>query len=101
MNWKDLSIKEKIKKVSKYTTNILGMIAFFLVGLDSIDGITIPYCTLIIKIFAVIEGTIGAYLIKGKLWNTSDFKFEDKYSGLTEEEQAELEGEENVLSDQV
>ena len=98
--WKELTLKEKIKKISKYTTNILGMISMTLVLLNGIDEITIPYCTTVIKIFAVFEGVIGTYLIKGKLWNTADIKFEDKYSGLTEEEISELEGEEDVLSDQ-
>lgn len=61
-------MKEKIKKYAKYTTNILGMIAFILVGLDEIEGINIPYCIQLVKIIALFQGVIGAYLIKGKLW---------------------------------
>ena len=100
-SWKELSLKEKIKKISKYTTNILGMIAFILVGLDAIEGISIPYCTQIIKVIAVIQGSIGTYLIKGKLFTTEDIKFENKYSGLTDEESIISEGDEDVLSDQI
>ena len=62
-------MKEKIKTIAKYTTNILGMIAFILVGLDEIEGINIPYCIQIVKIIAVFQGAIGSYLIGGKIWS--------------------------------
>ena len=67
-------MKEKIKKISKYTTNILGMIAFVLVGLDAIEGINIPHCTQIVKIIAVLQGAIGTYLISGKLFEDKEEK---------------------------
>lgn len=71
-------MKEKIKKISKYTINILGMISFILVGLDAIEGITIPYCIQIVKVIAVFQGALGTYLISGKL-------FEEKYIDDPEE----------------
>ena len=62
-------MKEKIKKIAKYTTNILGMISMLIVGINAIEGIDIPYALIIVQIIAVIQGGIGAYLIKGKLWS--------------------------------
>ena len=62
-------MKEKIKNIAKYTTNILGMISMLIVGINAIEGINIPYALIIVQIIAVIQGVIGAYLIKGKLWS--------------------------------
>lgn len=62
-------MKEKVKKYAKYTTNILGMISMLIVGINAIEGIDIPYALVIVQIIAVIQGVIGAYLIKGKLWS--------------------------------
>lgn len=62
-------MKEKVKKVAKYTTNILGIIATLILGFNAIDGITIPYTTQIVEGIAVIQGVIGTYLISGKLWS--------------------------------
>lgn len=62
-------MKAKIKKYAKYTTNILGMISMLIVGINQIDGITIPKALIIVQIIAVIQGVIGMYLIKGKLWS--------------------------------
>ena len=61
-------MKNKIKKYAKYTTNVLGMISMLIVGINAIDGINIPYALIIVQVIAVIQGVIGAYLIKGKLW---------------------------------
>ncbi len=62
-------MKEKIKTIAKYTTNILGIIATLILGFNAIDGITIPYTTQIVEGIAVIQGVIGTYLISGKLWS--------------------------------
>ena len=62
-------MKEKIKKISKYTTNILGMIGAILLGLNAIEGITIPHCTQIIEIIAVFQGVLGTWLVGGKLFS--------------------------------
>ena len=63
------NMKEKIKTIAKYTTNILGIIATLILGFNAIDGITIPYTTQIVEGIAVIQGVIGTYLISGKLWS--------------------------------
>jgi len=65
--WKDLTLTEKIKKVSKYTTNFIGMIMFIITGLNAIEGINIPIQ--VYKILGVIQGGIGIYLVGGKLWS--------------------------------
>lgn len=62
-------MKEKVKKIAKYTTNILGMICAILVGLNGVQGIEIPYCNTIVQVVAVLQGVIGTYLITGKLWS--------------------------------
>lgn len=61
-------MKKEIKKIAKYTTNVLGMISMLIVGINAIEGINIPYALIIVQVIAVIQGVIGAYLIKGKLW---------------------------------
>ena len=62
-------MKEKIKKTAKYATNILGMIGAIILGLNAIEGITIPYTHQIVEVIAVFQGVIGTYLISGKLWS--------------------------------
>ena len=49
---------KKVKKIAKYTTNILGMIAAIILGLNSIEGITIPYTHQIVEVIAVFQGVI-------------------------------------------
>ena len=61
-------MKEKIKTIAKYTTNILGIFATLILGFNAIDGITIPHTTQIVEGIAVVQGVIGTYLISGKLW---------------------------------
>lgn len=70
VKWKDLSIKEKIKKIAKYTTNFLGMILFILAGLNNINGIDIPIMAY--EIIGVIQGAVGIYLVGGKLFDLSN-----------------------------
>ena len=62
-------MKNKIKKIAKYTTNILGIIATLLLGFNAIDGITIPYTSQIVEGIAVVQGVIATYLLGGKLYN--------------------------------
>lgn len=59
---------KKVKKIAKYTTNILGMVSMLIVGINAIDGVDIPNALVIVQIIAVIQGAIGTYLIQGKLW---------------------------------
>lgn len=55
-----------IKKIAKYTTNILAIISALITGINAIDGITIPYAEQIIQVIAVITGVIGTYLLGQK-----------------------------------
>ena len=57
---------EKIKKIAKYTTNILGIIAALVAGINAVDGITIPYAIQIVQRRAVVQGVIGTYLLSNK-----------------------------------
>ena len=57
---------EKLKKIAKYTTNGLGIIAALVAGINAVDGITIPYAIQIVQIIAVIQGVIGTYLLSDK-----------------------------------
>lgn len=63
---------DKVKKISKYATNILGMISAIILGLNAVEGIVIPHCTQIVEVIAVFQGVIGAYLVGGKLFSTKD-----------------------------
>ena len=60
---------KKVKKIAKYTTNILGMIAALLIGFNAIEGINIPFCHQIVEGIAVVQGVIATYLLGGKLYN--------------------------------
>lgn len=57
---------KKIKKIAKYILNILGAISMLIVGINAIEGITIPYAHQIIEVIAVINGVISTYLLSGK-----------------------------------
>lgn len=57
-------VKMNIKKISKYTTNILAIINALLLGLDPIWNI--PYADKVTGTITVIIGVIGTYLLGGK-----------------------------------
>lgn len=57
---------EKVKKIAKYTTNVLTIIIALLLGIDSVEGITIPYCIQITGVISVVNGVIGTYLLGQK-----------------------------------
>lgn len=57
----------KIKKIAKYTTNILAIVNALLVGLDPIWNI--PYCDKITATFSVVMAVIGTYLLGDKGYN--------------------------------
>ena len=65
---------EKIKKIAKYTMNILGIIGALITGINAIDGITIPYAYQIVQVIAVIEGVLGGYLTGNKVYNVVQTK---------------------------
>lgn len=60
---------EKVKKIAKYTMNILGIIGALIIGIDAIDGITIPYAYQISQVIGVIEGVLGGILTGNKVYN--------------------------------
>lgn len=60
---------EKIKKIAKYTTNVLAIVGALVAGINGVDDITIPYATQIIQIIAVLQGVIGTYLLSNKVIN--------------------------------
>ena len=56
----------KIKKISKYTVNTLNIINALLLGINSVEGITIPHTTQISGVILVICGVISTYLLGDK-----------------------------------
>ena len=56
-----------VKKIAKYTTNILAIISALVAGINAVDGITIPYAIQIVQVIAVVNGVIGTYLLGQKV----------------------------------
>lgn len=65
---------KNLKTIAKYTTNILGAISMLIVGINAVDGVTIPYAVQIVQIIAVVQGVIGFYLLGDKTKNTITMK---------------------------
>lgn len=65
---------EKLKKIAKYTTNILAIISAVIAGINAVDGITIPYAIQIVQIIAVVQGVIGTYLLGQKVVTNKEDK---------------------------
>lgn len=59
----------KIKKISKYTMNILGMINALIIGLSPIWDWELSKIT---DSISIIIGIIGLYLVSGKLFETRE-----------------------------
>ncbi len=57
---------EKIKKISKYTLNVLTIISALILGINAVEGITIPYCAQITGVIAAVNGVISTYLLGQK-----------------------------------
>ena len=68
MKWKDLSKKEKIKKIAKYTVNGLNMINMLLLGLSKIWGWEIANISATIIVFT---GAISEIALGEGIGNTS------------------------------
>ena len=60
---------EKIKKISKYTMNILAMINALIIGLSPIWNWQLDKIT---DSIAIVIGVIGLYLVGGKLFETEE-----------------------------
>lgn len=56
----------KIKKVSKYVLNSLTIVSALLLGINAVEGITIPYVAQITGVIAAINGVISTYLLSDK-----------------------------------
>ena len=56
----------KIKTVSKYVVNILNIINALLLGINSVEGITIPYTHQISGVILVVCAVISTYLLGNK-----------------------------------
>lgn len=61
---------EKVKKIAKYTTNMLAIINALLLGLEPIWNI--PYADKISATITVIIGVIGTYLLGQKVMRKDD-----------------------------
>ena len=57
---------EKIKTTSKYVVNVLNIINALLLGINSVEGITIPYTHQISGVILVICAVISTYLLGNK-----------------------------------
>lgn len=55
------------KKIAKYVLNTLSVISMLIAGINTVDGITIPYARQIIEIIAVINGVISSGLLGQKI----------------------------------
>lgn len=65
---------EKIKKISKYTMNILAMINALIIGLSPIWNWQLDKIT---DSIAIIIGVIGLYLVGGKLFEVEEITPEE------------------------
>lgn len=59
--------KIDIKKISKYAMNILTIINALLLGINAVEGITIPYATQITGVITAINSVISTYLLGNKI----------------------------------
>ena len=57
---------EKIKKIAKYTLNVLTIVNALILGINAVEGITIPYCPQITGVIAAVMGVISTYLLGQK-----------------------------------
>ncbi len=57
---------EKLKTISKYTLNVLTIISALILGINAVEGITIPYCAQITGVIAAVNGVISTYLLGQK-----------------------------------
>ncbi len=57
---------EKVKKIAKYTLNILTIVNALILAIDGVEGITIPYCTQISGVMIAVNTVISTYLLGQK-----------------------------------
>lgn len=63
---------EKVKKIAKYTTNVIAIIMALVTGINGVEGIIIPFASQIVGVLAVIQGVIGTYLLTNKALSSSE-----------------------------
>ena len=76
---------EKVKKVSKYTLNILTIISALLLAINSVEGITIPYTAQIVGVISAVNGVISTYLLGNKAISNKKVMYEELSDGKGEE----------------
>ena len=69
-------MSDKVKRIAKYTTNILAIVSALIAGINTVEGIDIPYAIQIVQIIAVVQGVIGTYLLSNKAVQTLEEKKE-------------------------
>lgn len=93
--WKELSFKEKVKKVSKYTCNILCIINLALILLSPVWEWDIIK---IIKSISIITGICGTYLTTGKIFEEDLTQVQETFNDDKVEDLINDEGNvENVI----
>ena len=89
---------KKVKKISKYILNALNIINALILGINSVEGITIPHATQISGVILVVCGVISTYLLGGKaLTKTDNLSIQDNYNEDDIELLAEEGDVENVI----
>ena len=63
---------EKLKKIAKYTINVLAIVSELVAGINAVDGITIPHAIQIVQVIAVVNGVISTYLLGQKAVNNKE-----------------------------
>ena len=80
-------MKEKIKKISKYSMNILAIVNVLLIKLSPVWGWHLEKIT---DTITIVVGVLGAYLVSGKIFEQEEvqttFNDDDLESIDTEEE---------------
>lgn len=88
-------MKEKIKKISKYTCNILCIINLILIGLSTIWGWDVIKIS---KSIIVITGICGTYLTTGKIFEDDLTQVQETFNDDKVEDLINDEGNvENVI----
>lgn len=87
-----------MKKFSKYTLNTLTIINALILGINAVDGITIPYVGQITGVITAINGVISTYLLGSKRIDVVNSR-EDISTRLTDEQFKEIYGMEPLGDD--
>ncbi len=89
---------KKVKKISKYIVNTLNIINALILGINSVEGITIPHVTQISGVILVVCGVISTYLLGGKALEKPEIENIQTTFNADSTEQLAEEGEiENVV----